>query len=227
MRNLKNHECLVELELEENEVDDFVLASVGNRLKVNKALVHNQTDFHGYVDTKFCGSGGWNKRKEAVDRRTSIICDETFFERENVNETRVAIVKEKVLEKEEELNQEVEKIVIVEEQKEAEGEEKKTVTVTETETETETERSSPSPNSTSRPGSPAAFAANMASGLASSLSTSASSLLKPKKKKKKKKRKKEENELLLDELDENTHKYFLEKIKKNRKGRNSHTAFQA
>ena len=94
LRLLKKHTVLVVLDVEENEVDNYLLTQITNRLKVNKALRHTNKDFEAFVDEKFLGAERNRKRKK-IDRKTTIHCDTEFFERENIAMTEAQLVFDK------------------------------------------------------------------------------------------------------------------------------------
>ena len=79
-----NHKNLITLELEDNDIDPFILLGVKNRLKVNRALRHGKVDFNTYVDDKFGLSASVRSRR-GRDHTTSVKeVDYGYFPRERV-----------------------------------------------------------------------------------------------------------------------------------------------
>ena len=80
---LATHKSLIELDLEDNEVDSFIMLGIRNRLKVNCALRHSKSDFDTYVDKKFDLSSLILSRPKH-DHTTNVTVDYDYFPRERI-----------------------------------------------------------------------------------------------------------------------------------------------
>ncbi|GMH54373.1 hypothetical protein TrLO_g6427 [Triparma laevis f. longispina] len=119
------HKKLIHLDVEENEIDEFIMLGVKNRLKVNKALLHGRPDFEAFVDDKFNLKGSKLER-EKLEHTTNISVDHGYFDRERVERVAYAVVEGEgtVKRREREAKEERERILILEEEERKKQEER-------------------------------------------------------------------------------------------------------
>ncbi|GMH93018.1 hypothetical protein TrST_g3840 [Triparma strigata] len=119
------HKKIIHLDVEENEIDDFIMLGVKNRLKVNKALLHGRPEFEAFVDSKFNLKGNQLER-EKLEHTTNISVDHGYFDRERVERVAYAVVEGEgtVERKEREAKEERERILKLEEEERKKQEER-------------------------------------------------------------------------------------------------------